>query len=1184
VPDPRPPVRAVRALLVTSDDPAFIHLAELRRRVELLFTELSSTGVDIKWLEVSNRATAERRIRDFLEEERSEDELALLYLGGDALDGPGGSPVFVLANTDPQALAETGLDLRTVRPWMRGEGRYALILDFPHADRAVNDLRQSGVAVLAWTLDEVTHPIWGPLGLTSTLATGLSTGDADIGRDGVFDLAEAFEYLRDAGAPNAFTLWADDDPADYVIGWNLIRRGAVPPPVASLPPPANVFVGRERELATVVNQLIDRRARPPVVAIVGPGGIGKTQLAVRAARAAQGYYDAVHYLSADHGFAEAMAGFAQVLRLRRPGGKVDVGLVLDSIGRRLGDDRVLFVVDDLDAADSDLYPEQLLQALPPKSGILLVGHQPFRGLSDRTVTLGGLSADEISELLQQLGARDEPIDAGLLDMLDGSPLLTRLTARSIADGTFGEGGGSLRVVVERSYRRLGDGPAALFRRASAVPAALVGDGMDAELAEVLVEGGAEYFGALRDVGLFTELVDGRMDFAHPVVREFAAGRFGDDEEQDEREVVERRVRGWLLGHTHHQPEPRIARDYWTVDDRLDYAPYADAIAAFIRHRDTAPPLTIGVKAQWGEGKTSLMRMVQHRLDPPVADGEPARIHLTQKSRTGLKRRATEPDPERRVSTREVLDRAAGSPDPVRDLEAAPAEETGPGAGWRATVWFNPWMYQSSEQVWAGMAHEIIRQVTERLSIGDRERFWLELNLSRLDTEAVRRRAYGILWRRVLPLLVVAGLVVTLPLLGLVASGYAGWARYLAGSGVIGAAVVAFGGGAVRWMRFRAEDAAGPFAKLVSDPDRLMPDPGYGDRLGFLHLVHDDIRKVLRLVATEDSPLVVFVDDLDRCSPGTVAQVIEAINLFLAGEFPNCIFVLAMEPALVAAHVEVTYKELVAALREGHAPAGEWITLGWRFLEKIVQLPLSLPKTQPAGEVTRYVRSLLDMDGRPAIPRQPSPTQPAPVADTTGGPVASPAPAPQPAVTVDLALVRRIAEALVVRGPTVTTLPDLAREVQAELRPDAGEEPLLPETVRAVERVFGDLYSDADAADAMEAALPALASANPREIKRYINLFRFYTFIVQRQRLQGVPAPSGDSIAKLAALAIRWPHLLPALSRDGSVICGLERATRGDDTWEATVEAAGLLPEHGTNELRTFLHIGPEIGGVAARLL
>jgi hypothetical protein len=64
-------------------------------------------------------------------------------------------------------------------------------------------------------------------------------------------------------------------------------------------------------------------------------------------------------------------------------------------------------------------------------------------------------------------------------------------------------------------------------------------------------------------------------------------------------------------------EPAIISDYWTVGDQLGYASYADAIAEFIQHEDTRPPLTIGIKAPWGAGKTSLMRMVQDRLDPPL---------------------------------------------------------------------------------------------------------------------------------------------------------------------------------------------------------------------------------------------------------------------------------------------------------------------------------------------------------------------------------------------------------------------------------------------------------------------------------------------------------------------------------------------------------------------------------------
>ncbi|MEH1129125.1 P-loop NTPase fold protein [Micromonospora sp. CPCC 206061] len=101
-----------------------------------------------------------------------------------------------------------------------------------------------------------------------------------------------------------------------------------------------------------------------------------------------------------------------------------------------------------------------------------------------------------------------------------------------------------------------------------------------------------------------------------------------------------------------------------------------------------------------------------------------------------------------------------------------------------------------------------------------------------------------------------------------------------------------------------------------------------------------MRRVLDLVATDEHPVVIFVDDLDRCSPSTVAQAIEAINLFLAGQFPNCVFVVAMEPEMIAAHIEVAYQPLVEALTDDDY-WGEVRTLGWRFLDKIIQLPISL---------------------------------------------------------------------------------------------------------------------------------------------------------------------------------------------------------------------------------------------------
>src|SRR5439155_10634561 len=63
----------------------------------------------------------------------------------------------------------------------------------------------------------------------------------------------------------------------------------------NLPVPATAFVGRERELAEVVSLL--RRERMRLVTLTGPGGTGKTRLALQAAaEVAEDYPDGTWWL------------------------------------------------------------------------------------------------------------------------------------------------------------------------------------------------------------------------------------------------------------------------------------------------------------------------------------------------------------------------------------------------------------------------------------------------------------------------------------------------------------------------------------------------------------------------------------------------------------------------------------------------------------------------------------------------------------------------------------------------------------------------------------------------------------------------------------------------------------------------------------------------------------------------
>jgi hypothetical protein len=173
------------------------------------------------------------------------------------------------------------------------------------------------------------------------------------------------------------------------------------------------------------------------------------------------------------------------------------------------------------------------------------------------------------------------------------------------------------------------------------------------------------------------------------------------------------------GRAEYRPSATISRDYWTVEDHLGYDFYADAVAAFIQHPDTRPPLTIGIKAPWGAGKTSLMRMIRARLDP---DPDTTLHQL----------REVKP-----ISNKDVL-RATRESRQERTVAVGGMEASSTGDR-RATVWFNAWMYQSAEQVWAGLADAIITQLTARMPRRERERFWAQLNLRRIDGSVVRRR-------------------------------------------------------------------------------------------------------------------------------------------------------------------------------------------------------------------------------------------------------------------------------------------------------------------------------------------------------------------------------------------------------------------------------------------------------------
>jgi DNA-binding CsgD family transcriptional regulator len=106
-------------------------------------------------------------------------------------------------------------------------------------------------------------------------------------------------------------LGAPDRSALIRLGRQLCRDVAPPP----LPQPVAAFLGREKELAAVA----ERIHAGHLVTLVGPGGVGKTRLALRAADACGGAYMA-DMATVDSGTSVA-AAVARALRAHEQQGR-----------------------------------------------------------------------------------------------------------------------------------------------------------------------------------------------------------------------------------------------------------------------------------------------------------------------------------------------------------------------------------------------------------------------------------------------------------------------------------------------------------------------------------------------------------------------------------------------------------------------------------------------------------------------------------------------------------------------------------------------------------------------------------------------------------------------------------------------------------------------------------------------
>lgn len=209
--------------------------------------------------------------------------------------------------------------------------------------------------------------------------------------------------------------------------------------------------------------------------------------------------------------------------------------------------------------------------------------------------------------------------------------------------------------------------------------------------------------------------------------------------------------------------------------------------------------------------------------------------------------------------------------------------------------------------------------------------------------------------------------------------------------------------------------------------------------------------------------------------------------------------------------------------------------GWRFMEKIVDLPIRLPRI-PDAAISNYLNELLNAgsagQGALPVPAEPAGTAAAPDA---GRPAAARNGSQSESVRLP-----RPPSALA--GTTSGVLDGVALTGRME------DVPLVR--------------------DALTNAVLNLPGRNPRQTKAFINLWRFYMVLdyelgYMTNSITATRVHSAE-MARLIEIMVRWPWLLDALgarrpvgSDAKTVLADLMRASGDDTEWERVAIAAHM---------------------------
>ncbi len=480
-------------------------------------------------------------------------------------------------------------------------------------------------------------------------------------------------------------------------------------------------------------------------------------------------------------------------------------------------------------------------------------------------------------------------------------------------------------------------------------------------------------------------------------------------------------------------------------DLLGRDPWITALAAMFASPKQSTPFTLALFGDWGGGKSSLLRLLTERL----------------------KRQATYP----------------------QSIEFDFAT-------------FNAWEYEKTDNIAAGLAQEVVKGLVEGAApSGDKTasywcRFWFirRLKRCRLALNFAAREHGWRLWRFPVLVLLLSGLLIAFwacPVIpqGLVALIPEWFMGAKTGAAAAIPAVFAWSTmiGLIVWvLRSLSELLEHP---LSVELHTFLQLPGFKHHLGTVPVLKQQIRTLcqMRLGKQGDRQrrLIVYVDDLDRCSPECIVSTLEAVRLVM--DLEHVIVLIAVDPRIALKAVGHHYRELADKHRTSEEIARE-------YLAKIIQLPVKMPPVSPE-QLTMFVRKKLfeDVDELPETTPESSLARVSPATDSPNQSVER---GPEPRVTTPTIPSTKDVKTSVPRTPSIRPAPSTSTVNEKE---------------RERQEVLKDSSSDREA---FIKYMQQFGFQNPRQLIRLRNAFRLLKVVAHESQPE---VEHGDLLARLFRL-------------------------------------------------------------------